>query len=180
MATRLTISLIAEASARSVFMNFRRAGVAKNRSRTSAIVPLFIAAGRGPSIWPPFTLISKPESACAVRDLSDSRDTEPMEGRASPRKPSARMSCTSSVSFDVQWRETANVSSSEGMPEPLSVMRMRFLPPPAVTTSMRVAPASMAFSTSSFTTLAGRSITSPAAIWLMMVSVSCLMAMPYI
>ena len=37
---------------------------------------------------------------------------------------------------------------------------------------MRLAPASSAFSTSSLTTLAGRSITSPAAIWLIIVSES--------
>ncbi len=49
------------------------------------------------------------------------------------------------------------------MPPPLSVTRISDRPPAAVTTSMSVAPASSAFSTSSFTTLAGRSITSPAA-----------------
>ncbi len=42
----------------------------------------------------------------------------------------------------------------------------------AVAISMRRAPASSAFSTSSFTTLAGRSTTSPAAIWSIRVSVS--------
>jgi len=51
-----------------------------------------------------------------------------------------------------------------GIPEPSSVTRIRFSPPPAVTISTRVAPASSAFSTNSFTTLAGRSMTSPAAI----------------
>src|SRR5690606_7676011 len=45
-------------------------------------------------------------------------------------------------------------------------------PPPAVTISTRVAPASSAFSRSSLTTLAGRSTTSPAAIWLIIVSES--------
>ena len=45
-------------------------------------------------------------------------------------------------------------------------------PPPAVTTSMAVAPASSAFSTSSLTTLAGRSITSPAAMRLMVSGLS--------
>src|ERR1019366_7428303 len=42
-----------------------------------------------------------------------------------------------------------------------------FLPPFSRSTSITVAPASIAFSTSSFTTEAGRSTTSPAAIWLM-------------
>ena len=49
------------------------------------------------------------------------------------------------------------------MPTPSSSTRIRLLPPPAVVIATRVAPASMAFSTSSFTTLAGRSTTSPAA-----------------
>ena len=39
------------------------------------------------------------------------------------------------------------------------------MPPPRSSTVMWVAPASMAFSTSSFTTEAGRSTTSPAAIF---------------
>ena len=49
------------------------------------------------------------------------------------------------------------------MPQPSSVTRIRPRPPPLATTSMRRAPASMAFSISSLTTLAGRSTTSPAA-----------------
>jgi len=47
---------------------------------------------------------------------------------------------------------------------------MRPRPPPVISTRMRVAPASRLFSTSSLTTLAGFSITSPAAIWLMVLS----------
>src|SRR5262249_51709880 len=45
--------------------------------------------------------------------------------------------------------------------------RMRARPPLSIAISMLAAPASSAFSTSSFTTLAGRSTTSPAAIWSM-------------
>ncbi|MNL24771.1 hypothetical protein D3C87_1462200 [compost metagenome] len=56
------------------------------------------------------------------------------------------------------------------MPDPLSVTRTRLLPPPAVAISIRVAPASIAFSINSFVALAGRSMTSPAAIWLIRVS----------
>ena len=60
---------------------------------------------------------------------------------ARPRAPGRRASCRS----------------------PSSVTRIRRRPPPSVTISIRVAPASSAFSTSSLTTLAGRSTTSPAA-----------------
>ncbi len=100
-----------------------------------------------------------------------------MEGSASPRKPSERMSSKSSESFEVQCRDTASFSWLSEMPEPSSDTRISDSPPPAVTISTRDAPASSAFSTSSLTTLAGRSITSPAAIWLMSVSESWRMVM---
>src|SRR5207237_1646286 len=51
------------------------------------------------------------------------------------------------------------------MPPPLSTTRIRSAPPWPMSTSMRVLPASTAFSSNSLTTLAGRSITSPAAIF---------------
>src|SRR5512145_3109882 len=50
------------------------------------------------------------------------------------------------------------------MPSPSSRTLMRSSPPARSSTSTRRAPASSAFSTSSLTTAAGRSITSPAAI----------------
>src|SRR5690606_27593626 len=52
------------------------------------------------------------------------------------------------------------------MPTPSSRTRISLTPPASISTSIRRAPASSAFSTSSFTTEAGRSTTSPAAIWL--------------
>ncbi len=57
-AMRRTISVIAAASARSLFKNFRRAGVAKKRSRTSTTVPGLAAAGRTGRSAPPSTAIS--------------------------------------------------------------------------------------------------------------------------
>ena len=75
-------------------------------------------------------------------------------------------------SFEVAWRSTASARSARVMPAPSSVTRISRRPPPSVTTSMRVAPASSAFSTSSLTTLAGRSTTSPAAMRLTMPSES--------
>ena len=177
MAMRLTTSDIAELSARSPFMNFSRAGVAKKRSRTSTEVPRLAAAGRTAETCPPSTEISAAASAPTMRERMASRDTEPMEGSASPRKPSERMSWMSVESFEVQWRATASINSLPAMPAPSSTTRMSDRPPPAVAISTRVAPASSAFSTSSFTTLAGRSMTSPAAIWLIIVSESWRMGM---
>ncbi len=57
-------------------------------------------------------------------------------------------------------------NSSRSIPAPLSATRMRRMPPPARSTSICVAPESSAFSSSSFSAAAGRSTTSPAAIWL--------------
>ena len=52
--------------------------------------------------------------------------------------------------------------SSGAMPQPSSVTRIRPMPPRRISTTTAELPASMAFSTSSLTTLAGRSTTSPA------------------
>ena len=92
------------------------------------------------------------------------RLTAPIDGSASPRKPRLRMrSRSSSGSLEVQWRSTASDSSSRVMPMPSSLTAIRLCPPATSATSMRVASASIAFSTSSFTAAAGRSTTSPAA-----------------
>ena len=53
---------------------------------------------------------------------------------------------------------------SASMPLPLSLTTMLSTPPRVISTVMAVLPASIAFSTSSFTTEEGRSTTSPAAI----------------
>src|SRR5581483_11955347 len=63
----------------------------------------------------------------------------------------------------VAWRWKARAISPGGMPQPSSTTRMSRSPPPRTSTRTWRAPASSAFSTSSFTTDAGRSTTSPAA-----------------
>jgi hypothetical protein len=83
----LTISVMAAASARSDFKNFRRAGVAKNRSRTSTWVPFERAAGTIGCSLPPSTAIAQAWSSSNVAGLNDERATEPIDGNASPRKP---------------------------------------------------------------------------------------------
>lgn len=57
-------------------------------------------------------------------------------------------------------------ASSRDMPQPSSVTLIRPTPPRRISTRTDLAPASRLFSTSSFTTEAGRSTTSPAATWL--------------
>jgi hypothetical protein len=93
-----------------------------------------------------------------------SRATAPIEGSASPRKPSVSIASRSSpASLEVAWRSTLSAKSGRVIPSPSSLTRINRRPPPSVSTSMRLLPASSAFSTSSLTTLAGRSTTSPAA-----------------
>jgi len=94
------------------------------------------------------------------------RVTAQMAGSASPRKPSVAMASRSASvsSFDVAWRRSARSTSSAVIPIPSSVTRMSWRPASFSSTVTARAPASIAFSTSSLTTEAGRSTTSPAAI----------------
>src|SRR5690349_9232514 len=164
MASRRTESTARSRSVRGVFRNLSRAGVAKNRSRTSIRVPGGCAAGAGTDLLPASTTISQALSASRGRDTTRMRLTAPIDGRASPRNPSAAIrNKLSSGSFDVQWRSTARASSSGVMPAPLSATAISAWPPSRNVTSMREAPASIAFSTNSLTAAAGRSMTSPAA-----------------
>ena len=91
-----------------------------------------------------------------------------MEANASPRNPKLCTDSRSSRSLIllVACRLNERGKSSFSIPKPLSRIRINFTPPCSTSTSIRVAPASKLFSTNSFTTLAGRSTTSPAAIWL--------------
>ena len=98
----------------------------------------------------------------------DNRATEAMLASASPRKPNVAMRSKSAVAsiLLVAKRLTAKRKSSASMPQPSSRTTMRFTPPPSMETVMAPASASRLFSKSSFTMDAGRSTTSPAAIWL--------------
>jgi hypothetical protein len=71
-----------------------------------------------------------------------------------------------SGSFEVAWRSTASRSSAGVIPQPSSLTSTPSSPPLASAIEIRVAPASSAFSISSLSAEAGRSTTSPAAIWL--------------
>ena len=163
-----TASTMAASSVLSVRIKFKRAGVFKNKSRISIFVPARGAAGRTVVAPPPSTRTSMPSSLPLKHVCMRKRDTEAIEGNASPRKPCDAMQCKSSdVSILlVAWRCSANSASAADMPQPLSSISMRFLPAPAIRTIILLAPASILFSINSFTADAGRSTTSPAAIWL--------------
>src|SRR5579884_522866 len=154
--------------------NFRRAGVLKNRSATSIVVPSRPATSSTAVMSPPSTESRAPLSSSAGLVVRVMRDTEAMEGSASPRKPSVRMANRSSAEriLLVAWRCRARTASLQVMPQPLSATRIRCLPPSSSPMTMCVAPASIAFSTNSLTAEAGRSTTSPAAIRLAVFSSS--------
>ena len=78
-----------------------------------------------------------------------------------------KLAALSSPQEPVAWRVTASKRSSGWIPRPLSRTEIRAMPPSSSSTSTRVAPASRLLSTSSLMTEAGRSTTSPAAIWSM-------------
>jgi hypothetical protein len=154
------------ASATSDLRNLRRAGRLKNRSATSMQVPSLVPISRADAILPPSIRISVPLCAPRARVRRTKCDTDAMLGSASPRNPSVRIAPRSSgvLILLVACRSTASCASSASIPSPSSSTRISFLPPSSIVTVMRVAAASSAFSTSSFTTDAGRSTTSPAAI----------------
>ena len=105
------MSATAWPSVRSDFRNFSRAGVALNRSRNSTWVPRVRAAGRNPSLRPPFTVIAAP-SAPAARDCSVRRPTAASDGRRLARKPKEWMFSRSVPSIlEVAWRARASGSS---------------------------------------------------------------------
>ena len=169
-ATRTTASLAWPDSAGADFMNFRRAGVLKKRSRTSTVVPRARATSSTASTRPPSSAMRVPTTAPAGPSRQVSmriRQTDAMAGMASPRKPMVAMEARppTSRSLEVAWRSRESSASSRPIPDPSSVTRTRVSPPSSRSTWIDRAPASRAFSSNSFTTDAGRSTTSPAAIW---------------
>ena len=107
-----------------------------------------------------------PTSSDDARVSSSTPATAAMLGRASPRKPRLDTFSRSSRTpiLLVACLRKASSNSPAGMPDPLSLTFINSTPPPRASTAISVAPASREFSISSFTTEAGLSITSPAAI----------------
>src|SRR3954470_22689836 len=136
-------------------------------SFTSTVVPSGAPTSTTDATAPPLTRISVPLCWPFARVRRTKCDTDAIDGSASPRKPSVRIAARSSACriLLVACRSIASRASSGSIPSPSSSTRTCFLPPSSTAMVMRVAPASMAFSTSSLTTDAGRSTTSPAAIW---------------
>src|SRR5262249_13811731 len=140
-------------------------------------VPVLPFHARTADSSPPWQAISAPADCPAARDCSVTCATPPMDAKASPRKPRVRTWKRSSAvaSLLVAWLAKARGRSSASMPQPSSTTRISSAPPCSTSMSMRVAPASTEFSSNSLTTLAGRSMTSPAAILVTTESGSCWM-----
>ena len=155
----------ARSSPPAVFRNLRRAGVLKNRSCTSTVVPGERATAPRPATRPPSTSTNAAASAPAGRETSRRRLTAAMLGSASPRKPSVASRSRSSIvpSLLVACRSSASSSSSAAMPAPSSATVKPWSSERSTRTSTRCAPASSAFSSTSFRAESGRSMTSPAA-----------------
>src|SRR5438067_2097313 len=128
--------------------NLRRAGVLKNSRLTLTRVPSGLPTGPAATCDPPSTITRYPSPPSPVRLTASTRATAAMLASASPRNPRVRI---------------VRRSSTEAIPSPSSTTSIRPCPAASILTWIRDAPASIAFSTSSLTTAAGRSTTSPAA-----------------
>ena len=143
-------------------------------------VPLAIPYGWAFDLMPSSMTMLAP---CAPSGLLAmvKRETIPMLANASPRKPSDTMEARSSLllSFEVACRSRARGRSDWLIPLPLSSTSRRSKPPRSTVMTMEVEPASRLFSINSFTTCAGRSTTSPAAMKPMVASSNCLILLGF-
>ena len=155
-----------------VFRNFNLAGVLKKRRSTVTFVPFGNPILLGFSRYPPLIRILVPPWFSSLHVSNSKWETDAIEASASPRNPSVLMRNRSSSLYIllVACLSTASWASDSLIPHPLSRMEIRSFPPFFTVTCTSVAPASMAFSSNSLTTEAGRSTTSPAAILLIKVS----------
>ena len=158
--------LVCASNANNILTDFLRTGVLKNRFRTRKVVPSGAPTSEHSFSAAPSSTIRLPVKESLVLVITSTLATAAMLDKASPRNPRLEMRIRSSAFWIllVACRRKAMRSCSFSIPRPLSVTRINSIPPSLISTVMAVAPASTAFSTSSFTTLDGRSTTSPAAI----------------
>ncbi len=124
------------------------------------------------STFIPSISITVPNCSVCCRVFSSTCAMAAMEASASPLKPMVRMLNKSSAAriLEVACFSKHMRASVSLIPQPLSITCIRALPACFTISLTCVAPLSMAFSSSSLTALAGRCITSPAAIWLAILS----------
>ena len=112
--SRLITSTIWDSSACWLFIYLSRAGVLKKRSSILIFVPTGLLVGSCSSISPPWATSKVPCWPFSVAVSMVKRDTEAMEGMASPRKPSVRIRKRSAcfLILLVAWRRRARGTSS--------------------------------------------------------------------
>ena len=148
------------------FKNFLLAGVLKKRFLTINVVPSGTPTSSKLFSSPPSITYLIPVRSPFVLVISSTWPTAAILDNASPLKPKDETDTKSSADIIllVEWRRNAIFTSFFSIPHPLSVILIKPIPPSLISTVTAVDFASIAFSKSSFTTDAGRSITSPAAI----------------
>ena len=89
------------------------------------VVPSGQPVSRTRRFSPPSMFSFMPVSCPRARVVISTWETDAMEGSASPRKPSVRMSssCSALCSFEVAWFSKASRTWPGSMPQPLSVTR---------------------------------------------------------
>ena len=121
-----TTPATALASVTSFFRNFILAGVLKNKSLTTIVVPNGHPASSIRVCSPAFIQYLVPVSSSGVRVSTSTAETAATEARASPRKPSVTIALRSSLYLIllVAWLINAAGISSRLIPHPLSVTRI--------------------------------------------------------
>ena len=129
-------------------------------------MPLFAATSSISSISPALDTIFIPKLLSFVFEINVVFEIADMLAKASPLNPMVYVVSKSSISLILLVACLSNAigMSSLDMPFPLSETFINPFPPFFISIDTDVAPASIEFSTNSFTTFAGFSITSPAAI----------------
>ncbi len=148
------------------FKNLRRTGVLKNRFLTMIVVPSGAPTSSVSLLSAPSSKRRTPSRDSFVLVIISTFATAAILDRASPLKPRLEILDRSDMFLILLVACLTNALSTcvLSMPQPLSVMRIMEIPPSLISTVTESAPASIEFSTNSFTTLEGRSTTSPAAI----------------
>ncbi len=159
-------------STASLFKKLRRAGTLKNRFFIAIDVPSGVWQGSCFNTFIPSISILVPNCSPVCRVFNSTWAIAAILASASPLKPIVRILNRSSAEriLEVACFSKHIRASVSLIPQPLSITCTRLLPACFTISFICVAPESIEFSSSSFTALAGRCITSPAAIWLAMLS----------
>ena len=166
IATLINSSIIWRISAALLFKKFLLAGTLKNKFFMLMLVPLGAAQASCFSTRLFSISIKVPKVSVLCFVFNSTCATAAMLAKASPLKPIVLILKRSSILLIllVACRSKAILASVSLMPLPLSMTVTEALPESVMINFISVAPASTAFSKSSFTALEGRCITSPAAI----------------